>query len=140
MNRDDDDFLSAFLQCSLPPAEFGHVGHLRLSWILLRRLSFDDAVERICDGILRYATHLGAAGKFHRTITVALLHVLRSRGAADPALDWLRFLASNRDLVDDAKAILLRHYSEDMLASGEARSRFVAPDREPLPGEPAIAG
>ena len=33
----DDQFLAAFLDCSMPPAGFDHLGHVRAAWLLLQR-------------------------------------------------------------------------------------------------------
>jgi hypothetical protein len=129
----DDDFLTAFERCTLDPQHFNHLGHVRLAWLNLQRHDVDDAVTRTCEGIRAYATHLGAAAKFHWTITEALMHLLRAAGAADRALRWDDFLAENQALISDARARLALHYSQQLLASAEARERFVAPDLAPLP-------
>ncbi|MRV71019.1 hypothetical protein GJ700_04695 [Duganella sp. FT92W] len=129
----DDDFLSRFATCTLAPEHFNHLGHLRLGWILLRRLPADDAVMQACIGIRRYATHLGAADKFHWTITEALLRLLLAGGAADHGQDWQSFLAANMELEQDARARLALHYSPERLADAAARTAFVQPDRAPLP-------
>ncbi|HEY1147178.1 MAG TPA: hypothetical protein VGF27_01315 [Pseudoduganella sp.] len=116
---DDQDFLSSFERCTLPKEHFNHAGHVRLAWLYLERHPFDEAVTRTCDGIRAYAAHLGAADKFHRTITEALMHLLRAHG---------------RDAVlADARGMLALHYSPSLLAEAHARERFVPPDREPLP-------
>jgi len=116
---DDHDFLSSFERCTLPQEHFNHAGQVRLAWLCLERLAFDDAEDRTCEGIRAYATHLGAADKFHRTITVALMHLLRAHG---------------RDAVlADARALLALHYSPALLADAASREQFVPPDRAPLP-------
>jgi hypothetical protein len=128
----DEQFLAGLADCTLPPAHFNHLGHLRLAWLMLRRHPFDEAQARTCATILAYASHLGAPGKFHRTITVALLHLLRAAGA-DRARDWPAFAAANPALVERARDCLAVHYSADCLASDAARSGFVAPDLATLP-------
>ena len=129
----DDEFLASFTACTLPPDHFSHAGHIRLAWIQLQRHDFDQAVDGTCRGIRAYATHLGAATKFHTTITVALMHLLRAAGAADRDVSWYQFVTANQDLVHNARAILARHYSSQCLDSQEARERFVAPDLLALP-------
>ena len=129
----DDEFLTSFTACTLPPEQFSHAGHLRLAWIQLQRHGFDQAVDGACRGIRAYATHLGAAAKFHATITVALMHLLRAAGAADRGVSWYQFVSANQDLMHNARAILARHYSSALLDSPEARDRFVAPDLLALP-------
>lgn len=130
----DDEFLAAFETLTLDPRHFNHLGHVRLAWLYLQRHDVDEAVARTCAGIQAYATHLGAAGKFHRTITEALVRLLRAAGAADRSLPWDAFIAANATLVANARERLAVHYSDALLASAEARDRFVAPDRAPLPG------
>lgn len=129
----DDEFLSSFTACTLPPEQFSHAGHIRLAWIQLQRHDFDQAVDGTCRGIRAYATHLGAATKFHTTITVALMHLLRAAGAADRDVSWYQFVTANQDLVHNARAILGRHYSSQCLDSQEARERFLPPDLLALP-------
>ncbi|MES2151774.1 MAG: hypothetical protein V4508_18500 [Pseudomonadota bacterium] len=129
----DDQFLASFNDCTLPKEHFNHLGHVRLAWIQLRRHAFEDAVLRTCGGIQAYASHLGAAGKFHWTITEALMHLLRAAGAAEQHLDWPEFLAANADLIGDARGRVARHYSAQLLATEDARARFVTPDLLPLP-------
>ncbi|PKO34933.1 MAG: hypothetical protein CVU34_05460 [Betaproteobacteria bacterium HGW-Betaproteobacteria-7] len=129
----DDEFLAAFLDCTMPPAGFDHYGHVRVAWLLLRSHSLDVAVDRTCDGIARLAGHLGVPGKYHRTISEALVRLMFHGGAASPELSWEGFIVANSPLMDDARSLLARHYSNEQLASSEARERFVAPDRMPLP-------
>jgi hypothetical protein len=129
----DAEFLAAFLECRMPAAGFDHRGHVRAAWLLLRRLPLEDAVTRCCDGIARLAAHLGVPGKYHRTLSEALVRLMAHGGASDPALSWEDFLRANGPLMTDARGLLARHYSDARLAAADARTRFVAPDRLPLP-------
>ena len=129
----DDDFLRSLEDCTLLPQHFHHAGHIRLAWLQLRRLPFEQAVERTCSLIRLYAAHLGAAGKFHYTVTAALMHLLREAGACEPGLGRDAFLLRAAPLLADARGPLARHYSDELLASSTAREAFAAPDRLPLP-------
>lgn len=129
----DEDFLARFSDCTLPPAEFNHRGHVRIAWINLQRNPFDEAVRRTCEGIRRYATSLGAAGKFHWTMSEAMMHLLRAAGADNQSLSFDEFVARNDELLSDARGRVARHYSDALLATPEARERFVDPDLAPLP-------
>lgn len=129
----DDEFLSAFLDCSISPSGFDHLGHVRVAWLLLRRHPLDEAVALTCQGIARLAAHLGVPGKYHRTLTEALVRLMAASGASSPALSWEAFRLANPELMEDARSLLARHYSDALLASSEARAVFVAPDRLPLP-------
>lgn len=129
----DDQFLYHLAHCSLPPAQFGHLGHVRLGFLCLRRFPAGEAIGQACGMIERYAAHHGAAGKFHRTVSEALMRMLLAEGARAPGLDWPAFAERAAPLVADAKAQLARHYSPALLASDAARLRFAEPDLLPLP-------
>lgn len=129
----DDTFLSAFNDCSAPPSAFNHVGHLRIGWIHLQRYPVNDAIRLTCDGIERFANHLGVPGKYNQTLTIALMRLMASGGASDTNMDWETFLSTNHELIYDAKGLLARYYSEALLNSAEAKSGFVSPDLAPLP-------
>lgn len=129
----DEQFLEAFLASRLPASGFDHLGHLRAAWLLLQRHPLPVAVCYTCDGIERLARQLGVPDKYHRTLSEALVRLMAHGGAADTAVPWPAFLAANMDLVTDARAVLARYYSDACLQSPAARSRFVFPDRLPLP-------
>jgi hypothetical protein len=127
----DPEFLAAFLECRLTVAQFGHRGHLRMAWLLLQQQPLECAVEQICTGIARFATHHGAPGKYHRTLSEALVRLMAHAGAA--LLPWDEFLRANPALLTDVMATVGRYYSPELLSSARARTAFVAPDRLPLP-------
>ena len=128
----DDEFLAAFLDCRIPPAGSNHEGHVRVAWLLLRRHPLDEAVEQACEGIRKLANHLGVPGKYHRTLSEALVRLMARDGAMQAELSWADFRRANRLLMTDARALLACHYSPEILESPQARTSFVAPDRRPL--------
>lgn len=129
----DDQFLADFLACRLAKEDFNHHGHLRAAWLLLQRHPLEEAIERCCSGIERLATHFGAATKFHRTRSEALLRLMARGRAGSHAVSWQQFLRNNQALLDDARGMLARHYSAAALDAPEARLRFMPPDLLPLP-------
>lgn len=129
----DDQFLAAFFDRTMPPAGFNHQGHVRVAWLLLRRHPVDEVVVLACDGIQDLARHLGVPDKYHRTLSEALVRLMAHGGAARPELSWADFQQANHALMTDARGLLARHYSPEILASTLARTSFVAPDRRPLP-------
>ncbi|WP_051560226.1 hypothetical protein [Marinobacterium jannaschii] len=128
----DSAFLQQFEALSLPPEQFNHRGHLRLGWICLRLSGLEGAVSRVCRGINAYACHLGAADKFHQTLTEALLRIMAQRMAIQPSASWNDFIEANPDLLADALAVVHCHYSPECLHSDRARQCFVAPDLKPI--------
>jgi hypothetical protein len=129
----DEEFLAAFLECRLDEADFDHQAHVRVAWLMLNRHSLEDAVERICSGIERFATHVGAAEKYNRTMSEALVRIMASYGAGAASMTWDESAHANPGLMSDVRGMLAHHYSPERLGSIEARQRFVAPDRSPLP-------
>lgn len=129
----NDQFLAAFLDSSMPPAGFDHHGHVRAAWLLLQRQPLEDAVADTCDAIARLATRLGVPEKYNRTLSEALVRLMAHGGGADPALSWGAFLAANADLMNDARGVVARYYSDTLLNSQTARERFLPPDRASLP-------
>jgi N-formylglutamate deformylase len=129
----DDAFFAAFNDCSAPPSAFNHLGHIRIGWIHLQRYPVPEAVQRTCDGIERFANHLGAPGKYNRTLSEALMIFMAHGGAADRKKTWHDFLEENPQLVKDALGLLARHYSNERLNSDTARKTFMPPDLNPLP-------
>lgn len=81
----------------------------------------------------RYAARLGAADKFHRTVSEAMMRMLVECGAADRSQDWNAFIQRSAPVLADARAHLARHYSAALLASEAARRTLVQPDLLPLP-------
>jgi hypothetical protein len=122
----DRDFVDALESCTLPPDAFDHRGHVRLAWLYLRDQPVLDALPRFIESLKRYATSLGAAGKYHETITYAFLFLIHERMARHPAGTFEEFADLQRDLFGP---ILDRYYHPDTLASDLARTLFVMPDR-----------
>lgn len=126
--QSDDEFLDAFLTCRVPASAFDHRGHLRVAWILLQKLPLESAVSETCDGIERLAAHLGAPGKYHRTLTEALVRIMAAMGGADRSTAFDAFLIANPVLVDDARALMARYYSAERLTDQAAKTTFLPPD------------
>ena len=130
---DDDRFVHAFEACTLPNEMFHHLEHIRLAWIYLRSMDFDAACERLSAGILRFATHHGVLGKYHATITIAWMCLVRNALATNSRAEGFdRFLNAHPELANPQA--LERFYSPEALASEEAREQWTLPDRQPIPG------
>lgn len=127
----DDEFLADFQACRLKAADFDHRAHVRMAWLLLERQPLEEAVEAICMGIQRFALHLGATTKFHRTISEALARLIASKAASAGSTTWSGFAHAHPELM--SRGLLAQYYSPELLGSDAARERFVAPDRAPLP-------
>jgi hypothetical protein len=129
----DQEFAEAFEKCELPKELFHHRDHLRLAWIYLQRYGSTQAEARISESIRRYAAHLGVSEKYHETITVAWLRLVRQASDCAPrGAGFVGVLAACPHLLkQDA---LREYYSGAALESERARHVFVEPDLKALPG------
>ena len=136
MNGADQRFLEAFEDCTLPFGEWHHRAHLKVAYLNLRRLPFDEALNRVRESIKRYNAATNTPENlergYHETITQAWLRLvylaLCEYGPAASADDFL-----------DAQPQLLTpralrfFYSRERLVSEKAKAEFVEPDLAPLP-------
>ena len=122
----DAEFLAALERCTLPEADFTHAAHVRAAYLYLCRGSFGQAIDRMAATIRRYATSLGKPDRYHDTITVGFLALIRERICErGDGGGWAEFATTNPDLLDRGR--LLRHYPPDQLQSPLARRVFVLP-------------
>lgn len=127
---EDDEFLEAFENGSLPESAFRHRDHVRLAWLYLRRLPPAAALAKFSEGLRRFAASLGKSRLYHETITWAFLLLIRERMERDGAAEsWTAFAERNPDLLAWKPSILDRYYRPETLASDLARRVFVLPDR-----------
>ena len=124
----DEEFLARFERRELN--SFTHRDHLRLAFINARRGGVEAAVAGARQ-IRGFAADAGAPGKYHETMTVAWARIIAHLAARTPGLPFPTFLTAHPELQD--RKLLLRHYSEGRLWSGEARAGFVEPDLLALP-------
>ena len=125
----DEQFISALEACLLPPRCFDHAAHVRAGYAYLCRLTFPDAIARMCRTIKRYADSMGKTGLYHETITIAFMALIQERlqvrGAAG---GWNGFAAENPELL--RKEALLAYYPRAVLDSPAARRRLVLLPRD----------
>jgi hypothetical protein len=122
---DDREFVAQFESCTLPPALFDHRNHVRLGWLYLKEEPLLGALSRFRTSLQRYAGSLGASAKYHETITFAFLFLIHERMQGDACADFDDFAERHPELFE---SILRRYYSEETLASQQARTTFVMPD------------
>ncbi|WP_345764015.1 hypothetical protein [Diaminobutyricibacter sp. McL0608] len=122
-----DDELEDFYAGRIRTAGFAHGDHLRMAFLALNRDSFPVAFERYSEGIRRLAVHAGRPEKYNQTITGAFLSVIAERLSEHPQTDFGVFIEANPDLLD--KALLDQYYTPERLASAQAKSIYLLPDR-----------
>jgi hypothetical protein len=112
-------------------AGFGHREHLHLTWLAVRRLGVAAATDLVSDGIRETARYAGAPQKYHVTMSRAWVEMVAFHVAEADAPTFDEFAAHHRALLD--KRLLSRFYSSAVLAGPAARTRWVEPDRSPMP-------
>jgi hypothetical protein len=87
-------------------------------------------------GIQVFAQYHNLSGLYHETITTAWVHLLASHQllAAHEENSFNEFLAMNESRL--RSNLLHRFWTPEILASREARSHWVPPDRRELPRLP----
>lgn len=131
----DRDFISAFEAATIPLEGWTHREHVRVAFLYLRALPFEEALDRLRSGIRALNRANGVQGTptsgYHETVTVAWARVIAAAIAADSAPDFDAFAKLHAGLLN--KQLLRSYYSKERLLSPEARSSFVEPDIEALP-------
>jgi cyanate lyase len=129
---DDQTFLNAFREATLPSAAFTHEAHLRLAWLHLQKFTAADAIREVQEQIHRYAQKLGMGDKYHCTLTVASMKLVQERMGAEGGPTFDRFLEMHPEMLTSFKSLIHEHYSEGRLDSIEARNHYLEPDLIPF--------
>lgn len=114
--------------------EFRHREHLQLAWHVLRTSSDEaTAIAEVREVIKALAAAHGDDGKYHETITVFWMRLLGHIADRNPEIiEFDELLASHPRLLDGA--IVMEHWSPELLWSAGARGQWRPPDLAPLPG------
>lgn len=145
MSLSDDELVAQFEALTLEPAAFGHREHVRLAYAMLADLGdFGEAAVRYRRALRAFAAHVGAAGKYHETLTWAYLALVHERmfelygeRGLDPGDRTARrgissdaLLERFPELADHKSGALARYYDvRAIAASPTARAVFVLPER-----------
>lgn len=124
-------FQTLFDEVMAGAAHFGHRQHVHLTWLAVREHGVQEAIAVVSEGIRQTARYAGAPQKYHATVSRAWVEAVGYHLAEHPGGDFDAFATANPALLD--KRLLSRFYSSALLASAEARSGWVEPDREPFP-------
>jgi hypothetical protein len=137
----DAEFLSQFETATLPKKQWTHEAHIRMAYLSLRQTPhIDTLLPQVRARIIAYNQAQGNYKGYHETMTVAFLRIVKHRMNATNATNatnaintesFEAFKKANKGIFQST--YLLRHYSEAILFSPEARQNFLTPDREPLP-------
>lgn len=119
--------IEAFLALDFDPGTFDHEAHVFVARRLIARFGQDEAFVHYSRTLAALTRRLGAAEKYHETITRFYVVAIAERLRREPSADWQAFKAANPDILDGT--LLRASYSPARLASAEARRHFLLPDR-----------
>ena len=126
---DRDAELQAFEACTLPPAQFSHRLHLSIGWRYLQRYGFPEGAGAFCQRLKAYVAAVGAAAKYHETITWAYLALMNEERVlrSPPGEQFDSMILRRPDLLDHRSGALAQCYSREQLGADTARRVFVLP-------------
>ena len=125
----ESQLLKKFEELTLPADEFRHEDHLRLAWYLSGQCALTDAIDRLVNGIKRFADYAGAPGLYHETITLFYLYEIYARRQKLPGgHSWQDFRDSNPELFASHREFMSRHYQETVLNSTTAKTHYIPPN------------
>jgi hypothetical protein len=110
---------------------FRHREHVHLTWLAVRRCGVQAAIDIVSEGIQRTARYAGAPQKYNATVSRAWVELVGHHATYSTDADFEIFARRNAALLD--KRLLTRFYRPETLATPEARTRWVEPDRAPFP-------
>jgi hypothetical protein len=124
-----EELVDQFVTCQLSGEQFEHAQHLEVAWYYLRKWPLLETIKRFDRDLLRFATHHGDPGKYHRTITWAFLFLVHERAARLPDThQFEEFRSDAADLFEKSKAVLGVYYRPESLADPLSKEIFVFPD------------
>ena len=133
--HDDEEILDLvrrFESCEINPADFRHYKHLTVTLWYVVQFPYDIACEKMRGGIQKLAAAYGKTG-YHETITLFWLMVVRDFFASSSRDERLCDLANRLAVSCTGKNLVNEYYSAGLLASPEAKERWVEPDLKSWP-------
>jgi len=95
------ELVRGFEDGSLPNCDFHHLEHVRVTWFYLERDGPEEALRRLADGLLRFATRAGHADKFDYALTRAWIETIdRARRAHPEARSFDALVRACPELLD----------------------------------------
>jgi hypothetical protein len=100
-NLTDEQFEQAFADSSLPPEFFDHGAHLRLGFIHLKKYDKEQAINNVCEQILRFDETHGKGDKYDYQLTIAAMLVIDDAIVSAGSRDFDELLGKRPDLLTD---------------------------------------
>lgn len=135
----DDELLRAFEDRTLPYAEWSHRCHVKVAWIYLRRLPYDEALAKMRTGIQKFNAAKSVVESpttgYNETTTQAFFRLIAATiaayGAAIPVQTADEFCDAHAQLM--TQHVLRLFYSPAIRRDPRSTFEFIEPDLTPLP-------
>ncbi|MEC3964681.1 hypothetical protein [Flagellimonas halotolerans] len=128
----DADFIKAFENGQFPPEQFNHKAHIKLAWIYLNLFDEETAIVKTCKAIKNFDRLHGDGTKYHTTLTVAAVKVVRHFKQKSSATNFEEFIVEFPRLITSFKELLFQHYGKDVIADPKAKTTYLEPDLLPF--------
>ncbi len=129
------ELYEGFNTCTLTDRQWTHTPHLLVALCCVRAHGGEAAIDRLRSGIRALNSARGkSADAYHETITLAWVRVIASFLAESDRGQALSLLAAALVERCGAPSYLFQFYTRDTLLSLRARTGWVPPDLQPLPG------
>jgi hypothetical protein len=126
------ELVRRFETCEMNPADFRHYQHLTVALWYVRRFPYETASQKMREGIKQLSAAYGKMG-YHETITLFWLMMVRQFALPADAGETMCDLANQLVANYDDKDLIKKYYTEELLASPEAKESWVEPDLKSLP-------
>ncbi len=132
----DQQFLTDFEAAAIPKDRWTHRDHVRMAFLYLRDLPYEEALSRMRSGIralnqVNQVVDSNTSG-YHETVTTAWARVIQTTmNAHGPIASFEEFVSANPHLLQ--KTLLRLYYTRERILTPAAKATFVEPDLAPLP-------
>ena len=131
-----DAFLHAFDACTLPKSEWTHSAHIFTGACLVHTLGEPAAIDHMRRGLRRFNESIGGQNTptsgYHESVTVLWIKLLSAFHRDTQPTTRASFAARAVEHFAPQRDLLSRFYDFDLVASTEARQRWIPPTLQPL--------
>ena len=117
--------VQSFERGDVDVARFDHRAHVEVAFHFLSSLPLLEALPRFCEALQRIVRAHGAEAKFHATLSVALLLLIRDRIRQGES--WEVFAEREAEFIARGIAPVHDHYPRAQLDRPAARAAFELP-------------
>ena len=127
------DTVHGFESCTTAKEDFKHCSHLTVAVWYISRLTHEEALNKIRDGLFRFLDHHGVGReKYNETMTIFWIKLVeRSIKALDEQTSLVHVTNKVLESLSNPR-VVFEYYSEESLKSETARTSWVEPDLKKL--------